>query len=60
MASKQFYFEDVEAGSEIPSLEKEPSTQQLVKYAGASGDFYQIHYDKDFALKNNLQSPGRL
>ena len=23
---------------------------------GASGDFYQIHYDKDFALGNNL--PG--
>ena len=25
-------------------------------YAGASLDFYQIHYDKDFALNNNL--PG--
>jgi acyl dehydratase len=56
MAAKQFYFEDVEVGSAIPPLEKEPTTQQLVKYAGASGDFYQIHYDKDFALKNNL--PG--
>ena len=54
--AKQFYFEDVEVGSEVPPLEKEPTTQQLVKYAGASGDFYQIHYDKDFALKNNL--PG--
>jgi hydroxyacyl-ACP dehydratase HTD2-like protein with hotdog domain len=29
---------------------------QLVKYAGASGDYYQIHYDKDFALANGL--PG--
>jgi acyl dehydratase len=56
MAGKQTYFEDVEVGSSIPSLEKDPTTQQLVKYAGASGDFYQIHYDKDFALKNNL--PG--
>ena len=56
MAQKQFYFEDVEVGFEIPSLEKHPTTQQLVKYAGASGDFYQIHYDKDFALKKNL--PG--
>src|ERR1700741_5389849 len=52
MAHKQIYFEDVEPGSEIPPLEKNPTTQQLVKYAGASGDFYQIHYDKDFALKN--------
>jgi acyl dehydratase len=56
MLSKQIYFEDVEPGSEVPSLEKDPTTQQLVKYAGASGDFYQIHYDKDFAIKNNL--PG--
>ncbi len=53
---KQIYFEDVEAGTDIGPLEKNPTTQQLVKYAGASGDFYQIHYDKDFALKNNL--PG--
>jgi acyl dehydratase len=56
MARKQIYFEDIEVGAELPPLEKDPTTQQLVKYAGASGDFYQIHYDKDFALKNNL--PG--
>jgi len=54
MPSKQIYFEDVEPGQEIPPLEKNPTTQQLVKYAGASGDFY--HYDKDFAIKNKL--PG--
>ena len=53
---KQVYFEDLEVGAEIPPLEKEPTTQQLVRYAGASGDFYQIHYDKDFALGNGL--PG--
>lgn len=54
--AKQSYFEDFEVGSELPSLEKNPTTQQLVRYAGASGDFYQIHYDKDFALNNGL--PG--
>ena len=54
--TKQVYFEDVEVGSQIGPLEKNPTTQQLVKYAGASGDFYQIHYDKDFALANKL--PG--
>jgi acyl dehydratase len=54
--ARQTYWEDVDKESEIPTLEKNPTTQQLVKYAGASGDFYQIHYDKDFALKNNL--PG--
>ena len=54
--AKQTYWEDLEAGSEVPALEKNPTTQQLVKYAGASGDFYQIHYDKDFALGVGL--PG--
>src|SRR5260370_11278179 len=56
MAGKQTYFEDVEVGSSIPQLEKDRTPQQLVKYAGASCDFYQIHYNKDFALKINL--PG--
>jgi acyl dehydratase len=52
----QVYYEDVEAGSEIPVLVKYPTTMQLVKYAGASGDFYQIHYDQEFARANGL--PG--
>ena len=52
----QIYWEDVEVGSELPPLVKEPTSQQLVKWAGASGDFYPIHYDKDYALGNNL--PG--
>ncbi|MBM3946058.1 MAG: dehydratase [SAR202 cluster bacterium] len=50
------YWEDVKEGQDLPPLVKKPTTQQLVKYAGASGDFYQIHYDKDFALANKL--PG--
>ena len=54
--AKQIYFEDVEVGAELPPLIKHPTTQQLVKWAGASDDYYQIHYDKDFAMANNL--PG--
>ncbi|MDP6452503.1 MAG: MaoC/PaaZ C-terminal domain-containing protein [SAR202 cluster bacterium] len=50
----QVYFEDIEEGQEIPTLRKDPTTQQLVKYAGASGDYYQIHYDLNFAKNNNL------
>ena len=50
------YYEDIEVDSEIPALVKYPTTMQLVKFAGASGDYYQIHYDKDFALANGL--PG--
>ena len=52
----QVFYEDIVEGTEIPALVKYPTTMQLVKYAGASGDYYQIHYDKDFALANGL--PG--
>ena len=54
--AEQIYFEDIEVGTEVPALVNYPTSMQLVKYAGASGDYYQIHYDKDFALKNGL--PG--
>ena len=36
-------------GDELPELVKHPTTRQLVQYAGAQGDFYEIHYDQDFA-----------
>ncbi|TET40011.1 MAG: acyl dehydratase [Dehalococcoidia bacterium] len=47
--AKQLYYEDVEVGIEIPPLVKRPTTRQLVQWAGASGDYYELHYDKDFA-----------
>ena len=50
----QVYFDDVEEGMEITTLRKDPTTQQLVMYAGASGDYYQIHYDLNFAKNNGL------
>lgn len=50
----QIYFEDVQEGSEVTPIRKDPTTQQLVKYAGASGDYYQIHYDLNYAKGNNL------
>ena len=50
----QVYFEDLSVGDEIPALHKSCSTQQLVMWAGASGDFYQIHYDAEFARSTGL------
>ncbi len=35
---------------------KQPDTRQLVMWAGASGDYNPIHYDKDFAQSRGL--PG--
>ena len=52
--AEQVYWDDVQEGTELPDLVKNPTTQQLVKYAGASGDYYQIHYDKNFAMNNEL------
>jgi len=54
--AEQIYWDDVKEGAELPPLVKNPTTQQLVMYAGASGDYYQIHYDKDFAKNNDLEN----
>ena len=54
--SEQVYYKDVMVDGEIPPLVKKPTTRQLVMWAGASGDYYAIHYDKDFAQSKGL--PG--
>ncbi|MEW6033710.1 MAG: MaoC/PaaZ C-terminal domain-containing protein [Chloroflexota bacterium] len=52
----QLFYEDVEVGMEIPPLTKHPTPMQLVKWAGASGDYNPIHYNQDAAIAQNL--PG--
>jgi len=48
-------FNDIKEGDQIPSLTKEPITQiQLVKYAGASGDFNPIHTIPEYAKEAGL------
>jgi acyl dehydratase len=54
--TEQLYYEDVVVGSEITPLVKQPTTRQLVMWAGAVGDYNPIHYDKDFAQRRGL--PG--
>ncbi|TAK31677.1 MAG: dehydratase [Chloroflexota bacterium] len=56
MAEQQLCYEDVEVGEMIPPLVKHPTKRQLVQWAVATGDLYEIHYDKDFALAAGL--PG--
>ncbi len=46
----------VEVGQELPELVKHPTTRQLVQYAGAQGDFYEIHYDQAYA--QSVALPG--
>jgi len=47
---------NVRVGQEIPELVKQPTTRQLAQYAGAQGDFYEIHYDQAYAKSVGL--PG--
>ncbi len=54
----QVYFEDVSEGQEIPKLAQNCDSQRLVLWAAGSGDYYQIHYDKDFAQNTGL--PDRI
>ncbi len=59
----QLYFEDVKEGMDIPTVEKTPTTRTLVQWAGASGDYFELHYDKDFAQSMGFPGPivhGRL
>jgi acyl dehydratase len=54
--NRQLFYEDIAEGQDIMPLVKQPTTAQLVMWAGASGDYNPIHYDKDYALKQGL--PG--
>ena len=59
----QLYFDDVKEGMSLPVMEKTPTTQTLVRWAGASGDYFELHYDKDFAQSMGFPGPivhGRL
>ena len=49
-------YDDAAEGDALPVLVKTPTTRQLVMYAGASGDYYEIHYDRDYA--RSLGLPG--
>jgi len=55
--AKQLYFEDIEVGMEITPLPKVATTQILVKWAGASGDFNPLHYDNTFAAAQAVGKP---
>lgn len=48
--------DDLQVADRLPSLAKEPVTKkQLVRYAGASGDFNPIHTDDEASRKAGLK-----
>jgi len=55
--AEQLYWEDVEVDSEVTPLAKVATTQMLVKWAGASGDFNPLHWDDPFAEASGVDRP---
>ena len=51
---EQLFYEEINPGMGLPVLTKHPTTRQLVQWAGASGDYSEVHYDKDFAQRWGL------
>ncbi len=55
--SKQLYWEDIEVDGEVTPLAKIATSQMLVRWAGASGDFNPLHYDNSFAEAQGVGTP---
>jgi len=51
-------FNETKEGDQIPTVTLNCDSQRLVLWAAGSGDYYQIHYDKDFAQGTGL--PDRI
>jgi acyl dehydratase len=52
MEKKALYFEEVREGDEAsPVVVANITRTQIVKYAGASGDFNPIHHDELYAIR---------
>jgi acyl dehydratase len=52
MEDKVLYFEDTKVGDEAsPVVVANITRTQIVKYAGASGDFNPIHHDELYAIR---------
>ena len=55
--AKQLCYDDVEVGTEVTSLAKIATTRTLVQWAGATGDWYPLHYESDFAKAQGTGEP---
>ena len=53
MPKKTLCWEDVKEGDEAPVLVKDKVTRtDIIKYAGASGDFHPMHHDEIYAYRH--------
>lgn len=56
MIKNKLYFEDIQIGQAVPQLVKHPTRRQLVMWASASEEYYEVHYDDNFA--RSMSFPG--
>lgn len=56
MAEARLYFDDVNEGDAAPEVRMALTRTDLVKYAGASGDFNPMHHDDEKAKAAGLPS----
>lgn len=56
MAERKLFYDEVEKGDEAPEKSHELTRPDLVKYAGASGDFNPMHTDEVAAKEAGLPS----
>lgn len=56
MAEEKLFFDDVQEGDEAPEVSHELTRTDLVRYAGASGDFNPMHHDEVAAQAAGLPS----
>jgi acyl dehydratase len=56
MTNAKRYFEDVKENEILPSFEITITRTHIVKYAGASGDFFPVHHDEEYAKSVGLPS----
>lgn len=55
--NKMLYWEDIEKGTKVTDLEKTATSQMLVQWAGASGDFNPLHYEFPYAKAQGFKKP---
>ena len=56
MGERKLFFEDVTVGAEAPATSHKLTRTDLVKYAGASGDFNPMHHDEVAAQAAGMPS----
>ena len=56
MAEQALKFDDINEGDEAPAFTHKLTRTDLVKYAGASGDFNPMHHDDTLAQQAGLPS----